>query len=82
MEIHFGFSYTGLVFLAMLMAPNLIWCRHQPKDYGRCAQKESRLLLAFERVGEVSVTCLLLIIRDFNFQGFTPRALLFCWRCC
>ena len=27
---HFGFSYTGLIFLLMLTVPNLIWTKHQP----------------------------------------------------
>ena len=31
--MHFGFSYVGLIFLAMLMLPNIIWTKNQPKDY-------------------------------------------------
>lgn len=27
---HFGFSYIGLLFLVMLMVPNLIWTKKQP----------------------------------------------------
>lgn len=26
---HFGFSYVGLLFLVMLMVPNLIWTKNQ-----------------------------------------------------
>jgi hypothetical protein len=32
---------------------------------------ESKILLLFERVGEVLVTCLLLIFNDFNIQGIS-----------
>ncbi|MEA5015407.1 MAG: hypothetical protein VB099_12690 [Candidatus Limiplasma sp.] len=61
---HLGFSYTGLVFLLMLILPNLLWARHQPKGYE--AQKESKVLLAFERVGQALVTCAALMFSDFN----------------
>lgn len=27
----FGFSYTGLLFLALLFVPNLAWTRHRPQ---------------------------------------------------
>lgn len=27
--MHFGFSYTGLLFLLMLTIPNLIWTKNQ-----------------------------------------------------
>jgi hypothetical protein len=63
---HFGFSYIGLIFLSMLTIPNLIWTRHQPKGYS--AQKENRVLLAFERVGQVLVVCTALIFSDFNLR--------------
>mgnify|MGYP000912400262 CR=1 FL=1 len=48
---HFGFSYVGLIFLLMLTVPNLLWTRHQPVGY--TAQNENKVLLAFERVGQV-----------------------------
>lgn len=63
---HPGFSYTGLIFLLMLMIPNLIWTRHQPKEYD--AQHENKILLAFERVGQGLVTCTALVFSDFNFR--------------
>lgn len=70
--MHFGFSYVGLIFLAMLIVPNLIWAKHQPKDYEKYAGNENKILLLFERVGEVLVSCLLLIFQDFNVQGLSP----------
>ncbi len=67
--MNLGFSYVGLIYLLMLMIPNLLWTKHRPKDYERYAEKENRLLLCFERVGEVLVTCTALIFSDFNIDG-------------
>ncbi len=66
--MHFGFSYVGLVFLIMLFVPNIIWAKHQPKDYDRYAKNENKILLAMERIGEVLVSCLVLIFSDFNVR--------------
>lgn len=66
--MHFGFSYVGLIFLVMLFVPNALWTKFQPKDYEKYAQNENKLLLALERIGEVAVTCLVLIFRDFNVR--------------
>lgn len=38
MDIHFGFSYVGLIFLLMLMIPNLIWSKYKPQDYDKYAK--------------------------------------------
>lgn len=64
--MHFGFSYVGLVFLLMLMIPNIIWSKHQPKDYDKYVINENKILLIFERIGEVLVSALSLIFSDFN----------------
>ncbi|WP_250228883.1 hypothetical protein [Anaeropeptidivorans aminofermentans] len=66
---HLGFSYTGLIFLLMLIIPNLIWVRHQPKGYNY--QNENKILLIFERVGQVLVTCTALIFSDFNLRPWS-----------
>ncbi len=63
-----GFSYVGLVYLAMLMIPNLIWARNKPENYERYAGKENRVLLAFERIGEVLVSAVALVFSDFNLR--------------
>lgn len=68
MNLHFGFSYTGLVFLVMLFAPNFLWTKNKPENYEKYAKNENRILLAFERIGEISVTCLSLMFSDFNIQ--------------
>ena len=64
--MHFGFSYIGLIFLLMLMVPNIIWSKHKPQDYDTYAKNENKILLALERIGEVAVSCLGLIFADFN----------------
>ena len=54
----------------MLTVPNLIWTKNQPKDYEKYSAKEIKVLLAFERCGQVIVTTTALIFSDFNFKGF------------
>lgn len=71
MKLHFGFSYVGLIFLFMLMLPNAIWVRHKPQDYEKYAKRENKTLLAFERIGQVLVSSLVLIFRDFNIGKIT-----------
>lgn len=66
---HFGFSYVGLIFLLMLFIPNIIWARNKPQGY--TADGENRVLLAFERVGEVLTTACALIFDDFNLRGWS-----------
>ncbi len=70
---HFGFSYVGLIFLAMLFIPNIIWSKNQPQGYD--PGSENKILLAFERIGEVLTTVLLLIFDDINFHGLTAWCL-------
>ena len=70
--MHFGFSYIGLIYLVMLMAPNLMWTKNKPRDYDRYAANESKALLAFERTGEVLVSTLAIIFADFNLRPWTP----------
>ncbi|MBO5054885.1 MAG: hypothetical protein J6C64_00815 [Lachnospiraceae bacterium] len=63
---HLGFSYVGLVFMLMLIIPNLIWTKKQPQGYS--AENENKILSALERVGEVLTTCCALLFSDFNFR--------------
>lgn len=64
-----GFSYTGLIYLLMLFIPNIIWAKNQPSDYD--SSNENKLLLLFERAGQVGVTCCALIFTDFNLTVFS-----------
>lgn len=71
MNIHFGFSYIGFIFLLMLMIPNIIWVKHQPKGYDKYVKNENKVLQLFERIGEILVVCLSLIFSDFNINKIT-----------
>ncbi|GAA0086404.1 hypothetical protein UT300007_28440 [Clostridium sp. CTA-7] len=66
---HLGFSYIGLIYLLMLFIPNIIWTKHQPEDYDY--SNENKLLLLFERIGQVYVTWCALIFSDFNPTHFS-----------
>ena len=68
MNIHFGFSYIGLIFLLMLIIPNIIWSKNKPKDYDKYIKNENKILLLFEKIGQILVTCLSLIFSDFNIN--------------
>jgi hypothetical protein len=66
---HLGFSYVGFIFLLMLTVPNLIWTKHKPNGY--TDKNENRILLIFERVGQVCVTCTTIMFSDFNIHGWS-----------
>lgn len=66
----FGFSYIGLLFLAMLFIPNILWAGNKPQGYS--SENENKVLLFFERVGETLTCCCALIFSDFNIRKWTP----------
>lgn len=68
MSVHLGFSYIGLIFLLMLIIPNIVWSKNRPKDYDKYVKNENKVLLLFERVGEMLVTCFSLLFSDFNIS--------------
>jgi hypothetical protein len=70
---HLGFSYVGLIYLLMLFIPNIIWSRNLPIDYD--ITKENKILLLFERVGQVCCSCSILIFSDFNIAPFSAWSL-------
>ena len=72
--MNFGFSYIGLLFLVMLTVPNLIWTKNKPENYERYAANENKVLLLFERTGEVLCTCAALIFSDFNIKAWSNRS--------
>lgn len=67
---HLGFPYVGLIYLLMLWIPNYIWSRNKPADYD--SAHENKLLLSFERAGQVCCTCSILIFRDYDIAAFSP----------
>ena len=54
-NMNFGFSYIGLLYLLMLLVPNILWTRHKPVDYDKYVTRENRILAAFERIGHIGI---------------------------
>lgn len=71
--MNFGFSYIGLIFLFLLFIPNLFWTKNKPKNYDAYVKNESKILRAFEHIGQVLVTCIVLIFKDFNIKTGSPH---------
>ena len=71
MTLNFGFSYVGLIYLIMLMTPNIIWTKNLPKDYETFAANENKILLTLERTGEVLSSGIVLIFSDFNLKPWS-----------
>ena len=67
---HFGFSYIGLLYLLALFIPNLLWARRKPAGYDPSG--ESKVLLVFERLGQVLCTATVLFFSDTNPRGWEP----------
>lgn len=70
---HIGFSYVGLLYLVCLFVPNLIWTQNKPEGYETLS--ESSVLVALERIGEVSVTCCAVSFQDFNLRPWSAQSL-------
>ncbi len=66
---NFGFSYIGLLFLLMLFIPNIMWSKRTPQGY--TAKNENKILLFFERLGEILTCCCALVFSDFNIHKWT-----------
>lgn len=64
--MNFGFSYVGLIYLIMLFVPNLFWTNYKPENYDEYVKNENKILKIFEGIGQVLVTCIVLIFKDFN----------------
>ena len=73
--MNFGFSYIGLIFMAMLIIQNIIYTKNQPADREKYAAEENKVLQIFERIGEALVTCCALIFSDFNIGRISPWSL-------
>ena len=57
----------------MLLIPNFIWTSKKPQDY--TAENESKIFLAFERIGEILTSCCALIFSDFNLRRWSNWSL-------
>ena len=53
----------------MLFIPNIIWSKRKPQGY--ISEKENKILLLFERLGEILICCCSLVFTDFNIYKWT-----------
>ena len=67
---NFGFSYIGLIYLLMLWIPNSMWAKRKPEGYDPSG--ESKVLLAFERVGQALCTAAILLFTDYCPRSDSP----------
>ena len=76
-----GFCVTGFVFLLMLFVPNLIWARKEkPAGYEESAKRENKILLAFERIGEVLMSASLVLFPALNPKVMVLEGFHFEWK--
>ena len=67
-----GFCITGFVFLLMLFVPNIIWARKEkPAGYAESAERENRVLLTCERIGEILMSVSLIV-----FTALDPKVMI------
>ena len=67
-----GFCVTGAVFLLMLFIPNILWAKKgKPVEYEESANRENRILLTLERIGEVLMSASLVL-----FPALDPKVML------
>lgn len=59
----------------MLFIPNIIWTKHKPKDYEKYVVNENKVLLLFEKIGEILVCVIALIFFDFNLRELNLRTI-------
>lgn len=62
---HIGFSYIGLVFLLLLILPNILFAKRMPREY--TSANESEVFTLPRAVGRSADECLSLAV--FGFQS-------------
>ena len=67
---NFGFSYIGVIYLLMLWIPNAIWAKCKPEGYD--PSSERKVLLVFERIGQVLCTATILLFTNYNPRSIEP----------
>ena len=67
---HFGFSYIGLLYMLMLQVQNILWVRRKPEGYDPSG--ENKVLLVFERAGQLLCTAAILLFSDTNPHDWEP----------
>ena len=67
---HIGFSYIGLLYMVFIEIPNIMWARRKPAGYDPSG--ENKVLLVFERIGQVLCTAAILFFSDYNPRQLEP----------
>lgn len=75
--VKFEFSFVGLIYLLMLFIPNMIWIKHKPAGYEQLARHENKVLLTFEKFGQVLVTCSVIIFNNINLRVLSLHTIWF-----
>ena len=70
---HLGFSYIGVIYLMMLFISNIIWAKHMPSGYE--SGQENKIMVMFERIGQVCVCACAVMFSDFNLHAFNLHSL-------
>lgn len=68
-DIHI--SWIGVIYILGLLVPNLFWTKHQPIGYD--SMHENKVLLIFERVGQILTSCFAII----SFQKVSYHSIVF-----
>ena len=69
-------SIVGIVYLFMLFIPNMIWVKNTPENYD--SSHENKILLMFERFGEVLVCCFgVIMFRTMDWNIFVLVSFVF-----
>lgn len=68
---HAGFSWIGLVFLAMLFVPNILWARNTPPEFDTLSSAEPAWLVILERVGQALACVTVLCTRSLRPERFS-----------
>lgn len=58
--------YLGVLYLVLLIVPNLLWLKHQPQGYP--FDNENKYLVFMERIGEMTVIICIILFNDNSFQ--------------
>lgn len=70
----FGFGYVGLIFMLLLIIPNLFWVKFKPDGYENYVHNENKVLGVLEKIGEVGATVLLVFFKDCNLHAFFSKS--------
>ena len=66
--LELGFSYIGVLWLVMLFVPNILWTKRKPSGYEEYAPRENKILVIFERIGEMLTMVSAVLFKTNNIR--------------